>query len=396
MLSFDDALARVLAAAPTLGSEVVPLEVASGRVLAEEVRARSDLPPFAASAMDGYAVATSSFIGDPPWDIDVSGESRTGRAAPTFAAGTACRIFTGAEVPPGADAVVMQEDVERIGNVARFAFVPKVGQHIRDAGEDLRRDKLALEAGTRLGPYQLGLAAASDVARVCVARRPHVAILSTGDELRPPGSPSRPASIPESNGIVIATLATGAGADVRAAEVMADDLELTRDRIRTLLDSSDLLVTIGGVSVGDHDVVRPALEAAGVDLEFHKVAIKPGKPLTLGRRRDVIVLGLPGNPVSAQVTFSLFGLPLLRKMQGERTRTPRPRRARLAAPLRQRPGRKGYYAATLDGDSVSPLTSQSSGSTVSLAHANALAILPADSEGYEAGEWVEVLLLSEL
>src|SRR6185436_9128630 len=158
-------------------------------------------------------------------------------------------------------------------------------------------------------------------------------------ELRAPGSPVRPASIPESNGIVIAALARGAGADVRATDVMSDDLDLTRDRVRTLLDSSDLVVTIGGVSVGDHDVVRPALEAAGAALEFHKVAIKPGKPLTLGRRRDVVVLGLPGNPVSAQVTFALFGLPLLRKMQGDTSKAPVPRRARLATPLKQRPGR---------------------------------------------------------
>jgi molybdopterin molybdotransferase len=396
MLSFDEALARVLAAAPVLGSEIVPLELAGGRVLAEEIRARSDLPPFAASAMDGYAVATSSFIGDPPWDLDVSGESRTGRAAPPFAVGTACRIFTGAEVPSGADAVVMQEDVERLGNVARFSILPKAGQHIRPAGEDLRRDTVALGAGTRLGAYQLGLAAASDVAHVRVARRPTVAILSTGDELRAPGSPSRPASIPESNGLVIAALATAAGADVRATDVMGDDLDLTRDRVRTLLDSSDLLVTIGGVSVGDHDVVRPALEAAGAKLEFHKVAIKPGKPLTLGRYHDVVVLGLPGNPVSAQVTFALFGLPLLRKMQGDTRHAPAPRRARLAASLKQRPGRKGYYAATLDGDSVMPLSGQSSGSTVSLARANALAILPADSSGLGAGDILDVLLLSEL
>jgi molybdopterin molybdotransferase len=396
MLSFDEALARVLAAAPALGSEIVPLELAGGRVLAEEIRAQSDLPPFAASAMDGYAVATSSFIGDSPWDLDVSGESRTGRAAPPFVVGTACRIFTGAEVPPGADAVVMQEDVERIGNVARFAVIPKAGQHIRPAGEDLRRETIALEAGTRLGAYQLGLAAAADVAHVRVARRPTVAILSTGDELRAPGSPARPASIPESNGIVITALAKSAGADVRASDVMGDDLELTRERVRTLLDSSDLVVTIGGVSVGDHDVVRPALEAAGVELAFHKVAIKPGKPLTLGRRRDVVVLGLPGNPVSAQVTFALFGLPLLRKMQGDGRHAPVPRRARLAAPLRQKPGRRGYYAATVDGDSVMPATDQSSGSTVNLARANALAILPADSSGASAGELVDVLLLSEL
>lgn len=395
MLSFDEALELVLAAAPKLGSEVVPLDRATGRVLAQEIRA-SDLPPFAASAMDGYAVLTSSFIGDEPWDFDVSGESRTGRPAPAFSAGTACRIFTGAEVPAGADAVVMQEDVERIGNVARFRSRPKPGQHVRRVGEDLRQGTAALEAGTRLGAYQLGLAAASDVAEVTVARRPRVTILCTGDELRKPGTPPRPASIPESNGIVVATLAAGAGADVQPPEIMADDLELTRDRIKAHLDSSDVLVTIGGVSVGDHDVVRPALEAAGTRLEFYKVAIKPGKPLTLGRRGNVVVLGLPGNPVSAQVTFTLFGLPLLRKMQGETTRECTTRRARLAAPLKQNPGRRGYYPSNVEGDSVMPLPHQSSGSTVNLARANALVVVAADSTGHAAGDLVDVLLLSDL
>jgi molybdopterin molybdotransferase len=168
----------------------------------------------------------------PAWDFDVRGESRTGHAARGFEIGTACRIFTGAEVPSGADAVVMQEDVERLGNVARFGSRPKPGQHIRAAGEDLRRGAVALEAGTRLGAYQLGLAGAADVAEVCVARRPRVAILCTGDELRAPGTSPRP-GIPESNGVVIATLATSAGAICRAPEVMVDDLQLTRDRIRT-------------------------------------------------------------------------------------------------------------------------------------------------------------------
>lgn len=396
MLRFDEALARVLGAAPSLGTETVPLDRALGRVLAEPVSAASDLPPFDASAMDGYAVATVSLAGATPWTLTVAGESRTGRPAPPLSPGTACRIFTGAEVPAGADAVVMQEDVERAGDTARFSKLPKVGQHIRKAGEDLRRGSLALASGTRLGPYQLGLVAAADLGEVRVSKRPRVAILGTGDELRPPGSPARPASIPESNGVVIAALARGAGANIRVSTTAGDDAVAMRARLVELFEAHDVVVTIGGVSVGDHDVVRPALEAAGAALDFYKVAIKPGKPLTLGRRGATVVLGLPGNPVSAQVTFALFGLPLLRKMQGDARPAPSPRRARLSAAVKQTPGRRGYYAATVDGDSVTPFPSSSSGSTVSLARANALIVVPEESTGCDAGDIVAVLMLDEL
>lgn len=396
MLTFEEALARVLDAAPELPSETVLVARAQGRVLAESVVASSDLPPFDASAMDGYAVATSAFAGGPPWDLEVHGESRTGHPVPAYDTGTACRIFTGAPMPPGADAVVMQEDVERHGSRARFVERPPSGQHVRRAGEDLRRGSPALERGTRLGPYQLGLLAAADRGEVRVARAPRVSVTCTGDELRPPGSAPRPATIPESNGIVVAALARSVGADVDVTGPARDDATATRQLLEGLLDRSDLVVTIGGVSVGDHDVVRPALEAAGVELDFYKVAMKPGKPLTFGRRGNAVFLGLPGNPVSAQVTFSLFGLPLLRKMQGEARVTPVPRRIALGAALRQTTGRRGYYAANVRGEKVFPLTKHSSGSTVSLANADALVIVPADSAGYAEGDVADVLLLSEL
>jgi molybdopterin molybdotransferase len=395
MLSFDEALARVLAEVPKMDSENVALSLALGRVLAETVVTASDLPPFDASAMDGYALSSARLTGEPPWELDVVGESRTGRAAPTLAAGTACRIFTGAQVPPGADAVVMQEDVERIANTARFRVRPKAGQHVRRAGEDLTRGAVALEAGTRIGPYQLGLLAAADRAEVAVARRPRVGILCTGDELRPPGSRARPASIPESNSVVLDALARSAGAVTTPSDAAPDDALATRDRLTALLDVSDVVITVGGVSVGDHDVVRPALEAAGARLDFYKVAIKPGKPLTLGRRGRTIILGLPGNPVSAQVTFTLFALPLLRKMQGDQRSLPPKRRFRLGGAIRQSPGRRGFYAASVAGDTAVPLARQSSGSTVSLAHADALVIVPEESSGLSEGETAEGFLLSD-
>ncbi|HVW29180.1 MAG TPA: gephyrin-like molybdotransferase Glp [Polyangiaceae bacterium] len=396
MLSFDEAMERVLGVAAPLPHESVPLERARDRVLAETLRAKTPLPAFDYSAMDGYAVDTASFEGEGPFTFTVRGESRTGRPAPVLEKRTVCRIFTGAMLPMGADAVVMQEDVRVTGDVARFERAPHAFSNVRRQGEDLAASAVALEAGTRLRPYQLGLVAALDRNAVVVSHRPRVAILCTGDELRPPGSVARPASIPESNSVVIDALARGAGATVTTLSPTSDSLDDTRAKIAAALREHDVLVTIGGVSVGDYDVVRPALEAEGVALELYKVAIKPGKPLTLGRRGATLVLGLPGNPASAQITFALFGLPLLRRLQGDRAVHRRPRRCRLAAPIRQKPGRRGFYAASLDGDLATPLAGQASGSTVSLAHADALVIVPESSSGYEANDTVEAFVLSDL
>jgi molybdopterin molybdotransferase len=396
MLSFDEAFERVLAAALPLQGETVTLDQAHDRVLAETLHASSPLPAFDYSAMDGYAVDTTAFAGEAPFIFAIRGESRTGRPAPVLEGRTVCRIFTGAPVPRGANAVVMQEDVVVSGDSARFERAPSAAANIRRAGEDLAAGGVALEAGTRLGAYQLGLVAALDRGTVLVSRKPRVAILCTGDELRKPGSVGQPASIPESNSVVLAALARNAGALVATLEPTTDSLDETRAKIAAALRDSDLLVTVGGVSVGDYDVVRPAMEAEGVVLELYKVAMKPGKPLTLGRRGTSLVLGLPGNPVSAQVTFSLFGLPLLRRLQGDHATRRAPRRCRLAAPIRQKPGRRGFYAATVEGEVATPLTGQASGSTVSLAHANALVVVPEDSSGYVSGDMADVLLLSDL
>ncbi len=387
---------RVLGVAAPLPDESVALEDAHDRFLAETLRAPSALPAFYYSAMDGYAVDTTSFEGEPPFTFAIRGESRTGRPAPQLSTRTVCRVFTGAPLPRGADAVVMQEDVVVSSDTARFERMPATLANVRKAGEDLAAGGVALEAGTRLGAYQLGLLAALDRATVLVSRKPRVAILCTGDELRRPGSPGGPATIPESNSVVLAALARSAGASVKTLPPSTDSLDDTRAKIAAALRDSDVLVTVGGVSVGDYDVVRPALEAEGVVLELYKVAMKPGKPLTLGRRGASVVLGLPGNPVSAQVTFALFGLPLLRRMQGERAVRRAPRRCRLAAPIRQKTGRRGFYAAMLDGETATPLSGQASGSVVSLARANALVVVPEDSTGYAAGDSVDVLVLSEL
>jgi molybdopterin molybdotransferase len=390
VLSFEEALERVLQAAPRVDPEVVPSAEGRGRVLSRPLIAKEPLPPFDYSAMDGYALRVGDLLAE-GGRLPVQGESRTGHAPPALRSGSTCRIFTGARIPQGADAVVMQEDVERDGSLAIFSKRPELGAHIRRAGEDLPAGAPALEAGTRLGAFHLGLLAALDQPTVEVARRPRVGILATGDELRAPGAPPREGAIPESNTWVLSALAQSAGAVVLTTSRVGDDAEETQEAIRRGLDEVDLLVTIGGVSVGDHDVVRPALERAGVTPSFWKVAIKPGKPLLFGRAGQGVVLGLPGNPASAQVTFALFGMPLLRAMQGDAMPGPVFRPMTLTEDVKQRAGRRGFYRARTAGAKVTPLRGQSSGSTVSMARADALLTLPATSSGAAAGDLVEVL-----
>lgn len=406
VLSFEEALARIVAlGSPSLPSEAVPVEEADGRVLAEDLVARFDLPGFDYSAMDGYAIRTSDLT-DPPIRLPVRGESRTGIVPGALAEGAAMRIFTGAPLPSGADAVIMQESVTRDGDAAVLTARPRAGQNVRRRGEDLVAGAIALTKGTRLRPAQLALAAALDHATVAVALRPEVAILATGDELRRPGTDAAPGTIPESNTISLAAMARRAGAIARALPYVRDERGATERAFAAALTEADVVVTIGGVSVGDHDLVRPALEAVGVTLDFWRVAMKPGKPLAVGRlpragRRDAIVLGLPGNPAAAMVTFALFGVPLLRAMQGDPSPLPARRRARMTRAHGHDPGRLELVRATLShGDDarllVTTLPNQASGAVTTMAGSEALVLVPASSSGVPAGAEVDVLLLSDL
>jgi molybdopterin molybdotransferase len=317
--------------------------------------------------------------------MPVVGESRAGsRDVALLPSESVMRVFTGAPLGPGADAVVMQEDVTREGDVARFRSRPSQGAHVRKRGEDLAKGDVAIARGTRMRAAHVALAASLDRAWVYVARRPIVAIVGTGNELRPHGSPGAPGSIAESNGCALRAMVYRAGGLARVARFVEDDARATERALAEGLDGSDVMITIGGVSVGEHDLVRPALEKVGVSLDFWKVAIKPGKPLAVGRRGRSVVLGLPGNPVSALVTFALLGAPLLRAMQGDREPIPAPRRGRLTRSVRHAPGRLELVRATLAYDAaglnVTPLANQASGAPVSLARADALACIPADSE----------------
>jgi molybdopterin molybdotransferase len=407
VLQFDEALSRILAlGSPALRVERVALDEADGRVLREDVVAGVDLPGFDYSAMDGYAVRSADLSGEPR--LPVIGASRTGAVPDALAAGSAMRIFTGAALPAGADAVVMQEDVTREGDVAVFAARPRLGQNVRRRGDDLRAGSVALARGTRLRPAHLALAASLDRSEVDVATRPDVAVLATGDELRRPGTEPAPGTIPESNTVALRAMARRAGARARLLPYVRDDRAATERAFASALAEADVVVTVGGVSVGDHDLVRPALEAVGVALDFWRVAMKPGKPLAVGRfaradagRRDAIVLGLPGNPASAMVTFSLFGVPLLRALQGDQRPFPATRRARMTRAHAHEPGRLELARATIADDEDGRLTAttlgnQASGAATSMARSDALVLVPADAGGVPAGAEVDVLLLAEL
>ncbi len=397
-MPFREARACLLALAHPLPSMHVALDAALGRVLAEDVIAPTDRPPFDGSTMDGYAVAASSVTGETL--LRVVGESRAGHVPTPLEPGTTMRIFTGAELPEGADAVVLQERVERMEHWARFAAAVPPGSHLRRRGADLRAGETALRRGTRLGPAALGLASSCDRAELSVSRPPVVTVLTTGDELREPGSRARPGSIPESNGVAIASLARRAGAEVRARLALPDDQEIIASALRKALASSDLVITIGGVSVGDHDLVRFALSDAGATLDFWRVAIKPGKPLAVGRKDHALFLGLPGNPASAMVTFVLFGVPLLRALQGDQEPAAEPLRARLAQAFPHEPGRLEFARARLGrgagGLVVTPVANQASGAGIGMVVANALLAVPLEAGALEAGSEVDVYPFAEL
>ena len=400
MLTFTEALARLLGSASPLGAERVGLDDASSRVLAEDIAAPAPMPAFDYSAMDGYALRSNDHDGAGPFQVPVVGESAAGQPLPALAPGAACRIFTGARLPEGADTVVMQEHVERAGDTITLSGPLRAGAHIRRRGNDLAEGAVALRRGQRLTPGRVALAAALDRSQLFVARRPVVTVLCSGDELRAPGAPGTPGSIAESNGYFVAAQARAAGAIVRVAPFVRDDAAIARDAVTNALRGADVVITVGGVSVGDHDVIRPALEAAGVTLDFWRVKIKPGKPLAVGRIGSTHVIGLPGNPASASLTFILFGVPLLRALQGDAAPLPARLRARVAGSVRREPGREEFRRARLEqseGGLVARLFSnQDSGAVTSFAEAEALVVIPADSAGVEDGDTLEVIRLGDV
>jgi molybdopterin molybdotransferase len=399
MLSVEEARARLLGSARRLATERVSLAESVGRVLAADLVAREPLPPFDCSAMDGYAVAVADLAEAGPGSgvvLPLRGESSAGSVPTRMEARATCRIFTGAPVPLGADTVVMQEHVTAGTDGVRFEAAPKLGQNVRRAGSDLAQGAVALPAGSRLTPGAIALASMLDLPQVLVARRPRVTVLCTGDELRAPGDTARPGSIAESNSLALAALAAQAGAVTRIAPIVQDEAQAIEAAIEEALEGTDVLITVGGVSVGDHDLVRPALARAGVALDFWRVAIRPGKPLAVGARGAAHVLGLPGNPASALVTWAVFGMPLLRALQGDARPVAMPLRMRLLGSLKRGADRTEFVRARLemhDGEVVLRAhDNQGSGAATNLAASDGLAVVPPGEGPRDAAMPVDFVL----
>jgi molybdopterin molybdotransferase len=336
MLSTADALATLLAAARPLGGvETLPTLDALNRVLAADVVSPLDVPPMNTSAMDGYAVRVAD-LAHGTARLRVSQRIPAGHAPQPLEPGTVARIFTGATVPPGADAIVMQEQAEPTGDEVALLHTPRAGEWITAQGADIRRGSVILPAGTRLTPQSLGLAASVGCAELAVVRRLKVAVFFTGDELTMPGEPLRPGAIYNSNRFTLRGLLENLGCEVSDFGIVPDRLDATRATLRDAAREHDLILTCGGVSVGEEDHVKPAVEAEG-RLSMWQIAMKPGKPLAFGAVRrgentgahgdadddGTFFIGLPGNPVSSFVTFLLFVRPFLLRLAGVRTVTPR-------------------------------------------------------------------------
>ncbi len=399
MLTPAEALARILAVATEVGplpAEKVPLEEAEGRALAEDLKAPRALPPFAASTMDGYALRAADLPragGRLPVAFEVAAGHPATRPLPR---GTCCRIYTGAPLPRGADAVEMQEQVRREGQVATFDRAAQAGRFVRPAGDDVGKGAVALAAGAVLDPGAIGLAASLGRAALRVRRRPEVVILPTGDEVVPLGVRPGPGQIIESNAHALAAAVTQAGGRARRLPIAGDDRAALAAALRQAR-GADVLVTTGGVSVGERDLVRAALEAAGARLDFWKVAMRPGKPLAFGRLGRTLVFGLPGNPASALTTFELFGRPALRALAGLPGSGRFLARGRLAEAQEKPAGLTVYLRVRLvrrDGAlTLVPLRTQASGNLTSSAGVDALAVLPAGRRRLAAGALVDAILL---
>ena len=410
LISIAEARRRVLEAVTRLRDEPVPLDAALGRVLAEDVTSTIDVPPFDSSGMDGFAL-----VAGPEAELDVIDEARAGHpASEAVRPGVAIRISTGATLPEGADAVVPVERTTAVTAAERDACavdpvirgkvrmdrvrVPstEAGANIRRAGEDVALGAVVLRAGTRLGPAELGVAASVGRASLRCALRPRVAVLATGDELTPPGEPLAAGGIYGSNGFALGALVERAGATLARRATVPDTPDATRNAIREALEAADVVIVSGGVSVGPHDHVKDALRELGVEEHFWGVRLRPGKPTWFGTRDGTLAFGLPGNPVSAMVTFQLFTRPALAALQGAAPDAPRAT-ALLAHPVARNPRREEAVRVRLrhtDQGLVAETTGeQGSHMLTSMLGADGLAMIAPGEGELAAGERVEVELL---
>jgi len=395
VISVEEALARLLALVDTLPPEQIALTDGLGRVLAEDIAARRTQPPFAASAMDGYAVRADD-LGRIPAELQIvaeipAGAGFGGRVGP----GEAARIFTGAPMPAGTDTVVIQEDTERSGDRVRVLEAAPRGHYVRREGLDFAAGDELLRAGRRLTARDIGLAAAMNRPWLFVRRRPHIGILSTGDEIVMPGDPIGPHQIVSSNSLALAAIVAACGGVAVSVGNAPDDPEALR-RIAAATRGVDLLVTTGGASVGEHDLVRDALASDGFELDFWQIAMRPGKPLMVGRYRGTPMLGLPGNPVSSFVCSMLFLVPAMARLSGVHAAENMAGTVRLGAPVAANDRRQDYLRARLsrgaDGiEEVSPFEIQDSSMMRLLADADCLIVRPPHAVAAATGETVPII-----
>lgn len=390
-LPLEEAQARLLALAVPLPVEVVDIVDSLGRYFADPLTARRTQPAADLSAMDGYAVLPTDLSG--PWRV--IGESAAGHPfGGIVSGGEAVRIATGAVVPAGADAVILQEDLKRTGDRLSLTGEPPSppGKHIRRRGMDFADGDEVLSTGTRIGPAQAALAISCGHKSLTVRQRPQLVVIDSGDELSADCEACAPHQIPASNGVMLASLASSVPCEIRRLGPVADDMESLAAVLKQSEDA-DVIVTSGGASVGDHDLIRPALEAWGADIDFWRVAIKPGKPILVARRDRQLILGLPGNPVSSHVTAFLFLLPVLRALLGSSEPLPVRIATRLSDTLKPGGSRREFLRARWDGNCVVPQSVQDSGALAALAASNALIDRPAGAPAGKQGDAVFAFLL---
>jgi molybdopterin molybdotransferase len=399
LMPVDEALQRVLAEASALPAEMVPLNDALDRVLTQDLKALRTQPPAANSAMDGYAVRASD-VANTPVTLKVIGEVAAGHPfAGEVKAGQAARIFTGGVMPDGSDTVVIQELIVRDGDKVTIQKPAAKGRNVRGQGIDFSKDQILLHKGRRLTGRDLMLAAAMNHPALHVHRRPKVAVLGTGDELVAPGSAPKPGEIVYSNGFALVAMARSEGAEVMDLGIARDRVEEIAAAVRRARDGgADILLTSGGASVGEHDLVQKALASEGLALSFWRVALRPGRPMMHGRLGAMQVLGVPGNPVSSYVCAFLFLVPLIRRLCGRDDVEPVPEPAKLGQDMPANDERTDYLRATLklsaDGPIATPLPAQDSSLMAPLANADCLLIRPPNAPSAPAGSPCVILKLA--